>query len=64
MNNKFFLAYLIAASLALLLLIYQSVSAYTHGYNLWNLGGNIILTIALYYMAFKTYHEKKDKELM
>jgi hypothetical protein len=37
---------------------------HTAGYNFWNMGGDIFLTVVLYYLAFKTYHEKKDKEMM
>ena len=64
MNNKFFLVYLIAGSLALILFFYQLFTTYNTGFKIWNLSGNIILAMVLYYLAFKTYHEKKDKELM
>ncbi|GAB3904367.1 hypothetical protein [Mucilaginibacter boryungensis] len=64
MNNKFYYVYLIAGSIALILFIYQLFMMHSTGYNLWNMSGDIFLTIVLYYLAFKTYHEKKDKELM
>jgi hypothetical protein len=64
MISKFFYLYLITGSLALALLVYQLFSQQVSKNNLWNFAGDIMLVIVLYYLAFKTYHEKKDKELM
>jgi predicted membrane protein len=64
MNNRFYYVYLIAGSIALLLFIYQLFSSHNADVNLYNLMGYIIAVIILYYLAYKTYHEKKDKELM
>ena len=64
MNNRFYYVYLIGGTIALILLIYQAFAQHTTGINWYNLAGYIIATILLYYMAFKTYHEKKDKEMM
>ena len=64
MNNKFYYVYLIGGTIALILLIYQAFTSHPNGINLYNLAGYITATIILYYLAFKTYHEKKDKELM
>jgi hypothetical protein len=62
-RGKFFYLYFIGGSVALLLLIYAIVTAYP------NVNGSgaffyIIPTLLLYYMAYKTYHVKKDGELM
>lgn len=64
MNKRFYYIYLIAGTIALILFLYQLFSQHTATVSLWNLTGNILLTVVLYYLAYKTYHEKKDKELM
>ncbi|QKJ30375.1 hypothetical protein HQ865_11605 [Mucilaginibacter mali] len=64
MYNKFLYIYLICGTVALLLFIYQLFNTHIHGINLWNMGGDLFMVMALYYLAYKTYHEKKDKELM
>jgi len=64
MNNRFYYVYLIAGTIALIFLIYQLFTQHATGINLWNLGGDIFLVVVLYYLAFKAYHEKKDKEMM
>lgn len=64
MINKFFYFYLLAGTVALILFLYQLIAQYKTGVNVWNLLGDILLAVALYYLAFKTYHEKKDKETM
>ena len=64
MNRKFFYLYLIGGSIAFLLLIYQLLSTHKAGPNIWNMAGYILLMVVLYYLAYKTYHEKKDDELM
>jgi hypothetical protein len=63
MNPKFLALYLVAGTLSLLLTIYQIVLDYP-GINAARLSGDVILCLAFYYLAYKTYHEKKDKELM
>ncbi len=63
MNPKYLVLYLIAATLALVLVIYQAFTTYPT-INYARLGLNIIISLFFYYLAYKTYHEKKDKELM
>ncbi|MDB5139150.1 MAG: hypothetical protein JWR12_1066 [Mucilaginibacter sp.] len=63
MNPKFLILYLIAGTVALILVIYKAVTTYSD----LNTGGillNLIISVFFYYLAYKTYHEKKDKELM
>jgi len=64
MNNKFFYVYLIAGTFSLILFLYQIFAQHSANINLWNLAGDMVLVVILYYLAFKTYHEKKDKEMM
>jgi hypothetical protein len=63
MNPKFLALYTIAGTLALLLVIYQVVTTYPE-LNVVRIVLNSILSLFFYYLAYKTYHEKKDKELM
>jgi hypothetical protein len=63
MNPKFLILYFIAGTLALLLIIYQVVTEYPN-LNLRGIGLNLVMCVFFYYLAYKTYHEKKDKELM
>jgi len=63
MNPKFKILYIIAGSLALLLIIYQLFFA-PKPLNIRLLILNIFMSLFFYYLAYKTYHEKKDKELM
>jgi hypothetical protein len=63
MSGKFFFLYLIGGTVALALLMYAIFTSYPDV----NRSGAlfyIIPTLALYYMAYKTYHVKKDGELM
>jgi hypothetical protein len=63
MSGKFFFLYLVGGTVALALLVYSIMTAYPD----FNQGGAffyLIPTLLLYYMAFKTYHEKKDGDLM
>jgi hypothetical protein len=63
MNPKFLILYCVAGTLALLLTIYQLVKTYP----VINIGIvilNLVMCVFFYYLAYKTYHEKKDKELM
>jgi len=64
MSNRFYYLYLIAGTIALIILLYQLFSPHATTISIWNLSGDIFLIVVLYYLAFKTYHEKKDKEMM
>jgi hypothetical protein len=63
MNKFFFYLYLVGGSIAAALLGYDLVTTWP------NVAANslvldILPMLLLYYLAYKTYHEKKDKELM
>ena len=63
MNPKFLILYFIAGTLALLLAAYQVISTYP-SVNTGKILLNAVISLFFYYLAYKTYHEKKDKELM
>jgi hypothetical protein len=63
MNPKFLILYLIAGTVALILVIYQAVTTHSD-LNTGRIVLNLIISVFFYYLAYKTYHEKKDKELM
>jgi hypothetical protein len=63
MSAKYFVLYLIAATLALVWVVYQVYTTYPY-LNTGKLIVYLIIAAFFYYLAFKTYHEKKDKELM
>lgn len=63
MNPKFFYLYLIAGSVALILLIWQLVM-YWQNLSFTGVILNAIPMVVFYYLAYKTYHEKSDSELM
>ena len=63
MNPKFLILYLIAGTLGLILVIYQLVATNPSD-NIPRLILNSVIALFFYYLAYKTYHEKKDKELM
>jgi len=63
MNPKFLVLYIIAGTLALGLAIYIVVNNYP-AISYGRVALNIIMSIGFYYLAYKTYHEKKDSELM
>jgi len=63
MNPKFKILYIIAGSLALGLAVYQ-VFTDKPSLNITRLVLNVVMSLFFYYLAYKTYHEKKDKELM
>jgi len=63
MNPKFFYLYIIAGTLALLLLLWQ-LFTYWNSLSPTGVILNAIPMIIFYYLAYKTYHEKKDSELM
>ena len=63
MNPKFLILYIIAGTLALLLVIYELISTYP-AFNIGAIALNAVICLFFYYLSYKTYHEKKDKELM
>jgi hypothetical protein len=63
MNPKFLILYLIAGTVALILVIYQVITTYP-AVNIGRLVLNAVICLFFYYLSYKTYHEKKDKELM
>jgi hypothetical protein len=63
MNPKFLILYIIAGTLALILAIYKLVTTYPD-VNISVVVLNMVMCLFFYYLAYKTYHEKKDKELM
>jgi hypothetical protein len=63
MNPRFLVLYLIAGTLALALVVYQLITTYAN-LNYSRLALNIVMSGFFYYLSYKTYHEKKDKELM
>jgi len=63
MNPKYLVLYFIAATLVLGLAVYQVVTSYPTVYYP-RVALYVIISIFFYYLAYKTYHEKKDDELM
>lgn len=63
MNPKYLVPYIVAATLALALAIYQVFSTYPV-FNYGRIALDVIIALFFYYLAYKTYHEKKDQELM
>jgi hypothetical protein len=63
MNPKYLVLYLIAATLALGLALYQIFTTYPM-LNYGRIALNVIISLFFYYLSYKTYHEKKDSELM
>jgi hypothetical protein len=61
--NKFFYLYLLGGIIALGLTIYDVATTYPH-VRATDMLLDIIPGILLFYLAYKVYHEKKDKELM
>jgi len=63
MNPKFKVLYIVAGTVAVLLIIYwlfiDPAPVYMPRIIL-----NGVMALFFYYLAYKTYHEKKDKELM
>lgn len=62
-NSRFFYLYLIGGIAALALLIYNIASTYPN-IQFTSIALEVFLAIVLFYLANKTYHEKKDKEMM
>jgi hypothetical protein len=63
MNHKYLILYLIAGTLALIMVIYRAITSYPN-FNTTQIALNAVVSLFFYYLAYKTYHEKKDKELM
>ena len=63
MNPKFLILYIIAGSIALLFAVYQVIKTYPV-LKIGVIAVNLLLSLFFSYLAYKTYHEKKDKELM
>ena len=63
MNPKYLILYIAAGTFALILVVYQLITTYSN-LNTARLGLNTVIALFFYYLAYKTYHEKKDKELM
>lgn len=63
MNPKFLILYLIAGTIALILVTYQLIATYPT-FDIGRIALNAVISLFFYYLAYKTYHEKKDKELM
>ncbi|HEY8780801.1 MAG TPA: hypothetical protein VIM16_04230 [Mucilaginibacter sp.] len=63
MNPKFLVLYLLAGSLALILAIYQVIATYP-SLNIGRIALDSIISLFFFYLSYKTYHEKKDNELM
>ncbi|WP_295714026.1 hypothetical protein [Mucilaginibacter sp.] len=63
MNPKFRNLFLIGGTIALLILIIQVIMTYPY-MSAEGILLNAIPALLLYYLAYKTYHEHKDGELM
>ena len=63
MNPKYLVLYVIAGTLALGLAIYQVFITYPI-LNYGRVALDVIIAFFFYYLAYKTYHEKKDQDLM
>lgn len=63
MNPKFKVLYIIAGCLALLLAVYQLFTD-KPSIDIPRIILNVVMSLVFFYLAYKTYHEKKDKELM
>jgi len=63
MSTKFFYLYLVGGAIALGLLIFDLISTWPKP-SLESLALDILPMILFFYLSYKTYHEKKDQELM
>jgi hypothetical protein len=63
MNPKYRNLFLIGGSVALLILIVQVIITYPY-MDAKNILLNALPALLLYFLAYKTYHEHKDGELM
>jgi hypothetical protein len=64
MGNKFFYLYLAGGILAISLLTKDIINNYPNTPTISDILLDAIPAVLLFYLAFKTYREKKDKELM
>ncbi|MBB6110514.1 hypothetical protein [Mucilaginibacter lappiensis] len=63
MNPKFRYLYIAIGGVLLILLIVQVIVTYPE-VNAQNVLLNALPALLFFYLAYKTYHEKKDSELM
>lgn len=64
MKNKFFYLYLAGALLAIGLLTRDIISTYPKTPAIGDILLDAVPAILFFYLAFKTYREKKDSDLM
>ena len=64
MKNKFFWLYLAGALLAIGLLVKDIITSRPKIPGIGDILLDTVPAILFFYLAFKTYHEKKDKEMM
>lgn len=64
MKNKFFWLYIAGSLLAVGLLIKDIVTTESHIPPIGDILLDTVPAILFVYLAFKVYHEKKDKEMM
>jgi hypothetical protein len=63
MNPKFIVLYLVFGALGLLLAGYKLVTTYPN-VSIGRTVLDVIVGLFFFYLAYKAYHVKKDKELM
>ena len=63
MANKYFYLYLTLAIAGLCIVIYEIVTQYPY-VDYESVSGEALPGILMAYLAYKSYHEKKDGELM
>lgn len=63
MNPKFRILFLIGGTIALILLVVEVVKTFPY-FNAGAILLHAVPTLLFYYLAYKTYHERKDGELM
>ncbi|PTR01646.1 hypothetical protein C8P68_101883 [Mucilaginibacter yixingensis] len=64
MSRKFFYLYLVAGLLALITPFVHMAMPNAEPLGGWNVLGYFLLSGLMLYLAYKTYHENKDHELM
>lgn len=64
MGNKFFYLYLAGGILAISLLVKDIINTYPAMPAVSDILLDAVPAVLLFYLCFKTYHEKKDKEMM
>jgi len=62
-NRRYLILYLVVATVALLMGVYLIITGYPD-VNFGRVVLDGLVALLFYYLAYKTYHEKKDKELM